>query len=180
MKLTNTKDAYGGIARMLHWISALLIIGLFALGLWMRGLGYYDPWYQLGPDWHRSIGVALFALILFRLLWRSLNRHPDDGELRAFERLAARWTHRLMYGLLIALCLSGYLISTLDGRSITVFWLFELPALVEAKGQEDLAGLVHEYLAYSLIGLAVLHALAALKHHFIDKDNTLRRMISAN
>ena len=180
MRLANTNDSYGSIARALHWLSALVIIGLFALGLWMRGLGYYDPWYQLGPDWHRSVGVTLFAVILFRMVWRSLNPHPDDSGLSPFERQASRWTHRIMYGLLIALCLSGYLISTLDGRPITVFWLFDLPSLIEAKGMEDTAGLIHEYLAYSLIGLAVLHALAALKHHFIDGDTTLRRMISTS
>ncbi len=66
----NTKAGWGVISIMLHWLSAITIVGLFALGWWMTGLGYYDPWYNLGPWVHRSIGILLFAATLARIVWR--------------------------------------------------------------------------------------------------------------
>ena len=83
----------------------------------------------------------------------------------------------MLYGLLLVLMCSGYLISTADGRAISVFNWFDVPALGELfSNQEDISGLIHEYVAYILISIAVLHALAAIKHHVIDKDATLTRM----
>ncbi len=80
--------------------------------------------------------------------------------------------------MLFGLFISGYLISTADGRAIEVFNWFSIPALGELfSDQADIAGEIHYYLAFSLIGLAVLHALAALKHHYINKDNTLKKML---
>jgi len=86
--------------------------------------------------------------------------------------------HLALYVLLFAIMLSGYLISTADSRGIDVFEWFEVPGFGSLfENQEDIAGLFHQYAAYSLIGLVILHAAAAIKHHFIDKDNTLKRMI---
>jgi cytochrome b561 len=79
---------------------------------------------------------------------------------------------------MVLIVISGYLISTADNSSISVFDLFLVPATITSiPEQEDMAGLVHEYLSYSIIGLTILHVAAALKHHFIDKDNTLRKML---
>ena len=158
-------------------ISAITIIGLFALGLWMRGLSYYDPWYKTGPDLHRSIGVFLALLIGARLVWRWMNPQPHDPAHAKWERVAAAWTHRLFYLLLFALFVAGYLISTADGRSMDVFNLFSIPSVVKQAGLEETAGKIHEYLAYTVIGLAVFHVAGALKHHLIDKDRTLLRML---
>lgn len=174
----NTIDAYGWVARVLHWAMAIAIVAMFALGLWMRNLGYYDPWYQAAPDLHRSIGIVLAVLLVLRFLWRLANPEPSQDRLTPLERLAAKAVHRGFYLLLVALMLAGYLISTLDGRSIEVFGLFTIPSLYENKGMEEIAGTVHEYLAYAVIALAALHALAALKHHFIDRNDNLTRMIS--
>ena len=88
--------------------------------------------------------------------------------------------HRLMYALMYLLLLSGYLISTADGRGINVFGLFTGPASISGlQNQADIAGELHQWLAYVLIGLISLHALAALKHHFVDRDQTLKRMLSS-
>ncbi|MBO1519589.1 cytochrome b [Oceanisphaera sp. DM8] len=164
--------------RLLHWLSALLVVGLFALGLWMRNLSYYDSLYQVLPFWHKSIGFLLLFLILLRLLTRILTPQPTPlASHKKWEQVLARGTHWLLYGLMFGLFISGYLVVTADNRPGTFFGWFDIPVLFSAiEQQEDLAGLVHEYCAWSLIGLSALHALAAIKHHFLDKDNTLKRM----
>ncbi len=95
-----------------------------------------------------------------------------------FTRIAAVGAHIVLYALLLAILVSGYLISTADGKPISVFGLFDVPAtLADAGAQADTAGVVHLWLAWSVVILSVLHGLAALKHHFIDKDDTLKRML---
>ncbi|MBU6953707.1 MULTISPECIES: cytochrome b [unclassified Hahella] len=176
----NTQQNYGLIAILLHWLVALVVFGLFGLGLYMTDLSYYDAWYQKAPFIHKSIGMLLLFVIVFRLVWRFINVRPEpEASLSRIEKVASEWAHRLLYLLLIATMIAGYLISTADGRGIDVFGWFEIPALLPpVKGMEDIAGEIHEVLAWTLVGLAVLHALAAIKHHVIDKDKTLMRMFS--
>jgi len=178
-RLRNDARNYGLIAITLHWVVALAVIGMFALGVWMTGLGYYDPWYRQGPALHKSVGVLILLLMLLRLARRLLDPPPPaEPGASALEQRLALLAHQAMYLLLFAIAISGYLISTADGRGIAVFGLFEIPALFSGfDRQEDIAGAVHWYLALGLIGLAALHALAALKHHFIDRDRTLKRML---
>ncbi len=177
--MRNTKDTYGWLARSLHWLIALAAIGLFGLGLYMVELTYYDANYQTFPHWHKSIGILVVITMVARLLWRLFTITPDPvAGGKPWEHKVATLVHFVLYALPFALIISGYLISTADGRSISVFDLFEVPALFPAvKGMEDIAGLTHEIIAWSLAGIVVLHAFAALKHHFIDKDRTLLRMI---
>jgi len=174
----NTQDRYGWISITLHWLVALAVLGLFCLGLWMVDLGYYDPWYRRAPELHKSIGSLLFGIMLLRLAWRYSNPRPEPiGS--PCEQKIARLVHTLFYVLLFTLVLSGYLISTADGRPIQVFQLFTVPATISGiDRQEDIAGEVHKILAYTVMGLAALHALAALKHHFIDGDHTLKRVLT--
>ena len=178
MRWRNTQDSYGLVSVILHWLVALAVTGLFALGLWMVELGYYDRWYQRAPDIHRSVGVLLFGVMLAHFAWSYSNPRPAAiGSAR--ERKAAAWVHRMLYVLMYMLILSGYLISTADGRGIHVFGLFSLPAGISGlQSQADIAGKVHEVLAFALIALTILHAMAALKHHFVDRDQTLKRMLS--
>ncbi len=177
--LTNTEKTYGLISKLLHWLIALAVFGLFGLGLWMVELDYYDSWYQKAPHWHKSLGVLLAVTLLIRSLWRWTNPIPQAlASHRRWEVRLARLTHITLYGVLFALVVSGYLISTADGRGIEVFNWFTLPSAGEFfERQEDLAGSIHYWLAISVIALACLHATAALKHHFIDRDGTLRRML---
>lgn len=178
MRLKDTIEGYGVVSRAIHWLMAIGIVGIFGLGCWMVSLDYYSPYYRSAPDLHRSIGIILFLALLVRLLWRLANVRPSDDELTRFERRTARVVHASFYPLILAVSISGYFISTLDGRSIEIFGLLSIPSIVEAKGYEDSAGLIHEYLAYVILALASIHALAALKHHFIDKHKTLTRMLS--
>lgn len=162
---------------ILHWLSAIAVLGLFALGWWMVDLTYYSDWYKTAPAIHKSVGILLALVTLFRLFWRTTHKRPPALGTKVEQQLSG-WAHKLIYMLLILLFTSGYLISTADGRGIEVFNWFTVPGLGSfIQNQEDLAGSIHEWLAYALIGLAVLHALAALKHHLIDKDKTLSRML---
>ncbi|WP_193161696.1 cytochrome b [Microbulbifer hainanensis] len=179
MSVRGSKTQYGWLAIVLHWLMAPAIIGLFFLGWWMRSLTYYDAWYREGPILHKSIGILLLAVLLVRLLWKLMDRSPaaEAGTPR-WQALAARLTHVALYALLLVIMTSGYLISTADGRPIEVFDWFSVPATIQGiVHQEDIAGQVHKFLAWSLMALVSLHALAALKHHFIDRDATLRRML---
>lgn len=178
--MANTVKHYHPLSRILHWLVAVVVIGMFALGYWMVGLNYYSEWYRTAPHWHKSVGILLALVTVFRLVWKHLKGAPEV-EGKPYEVVAAKAVHLLMYLLLFALFISGYLISTSDGRGIEVFTWFTVPSLGELfANQSDIAGAVHYYLAYTLIGLAALHALAALKHHFVDKDNTLRKMIGSS
>lgn len=174
----DTPDGYGLVSRLLHWIMAAAVLGTFALGWWMVGLDYYSPYYKSAPDLHRAVGVMIFMALLARLTWRAANVKPSDAELSPMERRASRLAHKALYVLLLALSVSGYLISTADGRAIDVFGLLSIPSLIESKGLEDIAGAFHEYLAYALIALSGVHAAAAFKHHFMDRDRSLSRMWS--
>ncbi len=202
-EMFNTLENYGWIARSLHWGIALAVTGLFGLGLYMVELSYYDPAYKTYPSLHKSIGIVVAILMVLRLIWRLINIVPSPisnssqpnsphanspqenspqvnsrAKKQILEHKAASFVHFLLYVLPFALFLSGYLISTADGRSIFVFDLVEIPALFPpSKGMEDTAGLIHEIIAWSLAGFVVLHAAAALKHHFINKDRTLKRML---
>jgi cytochrome b561 len=179
MQWRNSDTQWGWITILLHWLVAFTIFGLFGLGLWMTELDYYSPWYREAPDIHRSIGILLMGLVLLRLAWRWLNPTPSapSGH-RAWEIRAARLAHLLLYAVPLVVMVSGYLISTADGRGVSVFGWFEVPSLYTGlEQQESVMGDLHRILAWGLIGIAGVHAAAALKHHFLDHDNTLTRML---
>ncbi|MBW5429117.1 cytochrome b [Vibrio cholerae] len=169
---------YNLVTRSIHWISALVVIGMFAVGTWMMDLSYYSEWYRTAPHWHKSVGLLLAGLTLFRLIWKALSSSPKiEGAL--WEIVAAKSAHHLMYVGLFVLFVSGYLISTEDGRGIEVFnWFTVSGAGALFENQADIAGNIHFYTAWGLIILAGLHAVAALKHHFINRNNTLRKMLT--
>jgi cytochrome b561 len=179
MKLRNDKARYGWVAIGLHWLVALAVFALFGLGLYMVDLGYYDPWYRSAPNLHRSVGLTLLAVVLIRVTWRVLSPPPAPlASHHRWEQAGARLAHWGLLGLLLVAMISGYLISTADGAGIPVFGLFEVPSVTGRRsGLEDSAGLVHYWSTWALVVLAGLHGLAALKHHFIDRDATLKRML---
>ena len=178
MQLRNSSSRYGWVSIFLHWGVALAVFGLFAMGLWMVGLDYYDTWRKDAPDLHKSIGLTLMAVMLLRVVWRFISPPPPTlSSYSRMTRLGAKFGHGFLYVSLFAVMIAGYLISTADGVGIPVFGLFEIPALVSGlPDQADNAGAIHFYLAWVLVIFSGLHALAALKHHFIDRDVTLTRM----
>ena len=178
MQWRNSPSRYGLVSVFIHWLVAVAVFGLFGLGYWMVGLDYYSSWYKTAPYIHKGVGILLFVLMLARIFWRWLS--PPPGSLPnhgRLTRLGSKLGHGFLYLGLFVLMISGYLISTADGRGIEVFGLFTVPASITSiPDQEDIAGLVHEYLGWALVIFAGIHALAALKHHFIDRDRTLVRI----
>lgn len=168
---------YNPVARAIHWLSAIVVIAMFGVGLWMVDLSYYSQWYKTAPHWHKSVGLLLAGLTIFRFVWKLVTPSPRT-EGSTLEIIGAKLAHMAMYVLLIVLFVSGYLISTEDGRAIDVFNWFSVPALGALfENQADISGQIHFYTAWALIILAAVHAIAALKHHLIYKDNTLKKML---
>lgn len=149
MQLKNTINGYGLISILLHWGIALTVFALLILGLWMVELNYYSPWYKAAPFWHKSIGITLAAVLIIRLIWRLGNPVPrSPAGHRRWEIGLAHLVHGLLYLLLLAIVVSGYLISTAKGQGISVFGWFELPALIsDLPQQADIAGKAHYWLA---------------------------------
>ncbi len=175
----NTADRYGLVARILHWGIALLLVAVFALGWWTTEMSYYDPLYRIVPNLHRSLGLLTLVLVLARIAWVLTQPRPALAPtLAPWERYAAKTVHLLLYLLMVLVPVSGYLMSTADGRAVEVFGLLQVPALLAPDGARgELAGKAHYYLAFGGAYLVLLHVAAALKHHFIDRDGTLRKMI---
>lgn len=173
----NSSGGYGLISIAIHWLSALVVIGMYILGFWMMDLDYYSSWYQTAPHIHKSLGILLALLIVFRIVWKGLNTNPKPMG-SALEQKGAHAVHGFMYLLLMVIFISGYLISTADGRGIEVFNWFTVPSVgAFISNQEDVAGEIHEYATDALMLLVLFHALAALFHHFVHKDLTLVRML---
>ncbi|NKB63053.1 MAG: cytochrome b [Gammaproteobacteria bacterium] len=177
--IRNSKTSFGWLAIVIHWLIALTVVGQFVLGLYMVSLNYYHPNYQILPYYHKSIGILFAMLLLFRIFWSLINKRPGSVPgVRVWEHWASVIVQWAMNLLLVVVVCMGYLISTATGDSISVFDWFEVPATITSiDHQEDWAGEMHYWFALSVMILAGLHGLAALKHHFLDKDQTLNRMI---
>ncbi len=177
--LRSTDKRYGGVTRLLHWAVALLIIGLVALGFWMVDLSYYDRWYNRSLELHKEFGMLVLALAALKVGCAIFDVKPGFPEtIKTWERVAANAVHYLFYLLMLLIPVTGYVISTSAGDGISIFGWFEAPAIFSAgEAVRDLAIELHYWLAYGTAGLAIVHALAALKHQFIDGDGTLRRML---
>lgn len=179
MKLTNSVSYYGLMPILLHWIMAIIIIGMFFLGEYMVDLDYYDSWYHQAPWWHKSIGVCLFSLLLIRIGLKLSSATPAPlSSYKSWELVLAKITHVSFYLLLLAICMSGYLVATAKGVGVELFAWFEIPAIMAlSENQTDLFGEIHEVTTHILVVLFLLHVAAALKHHFVDHDSTLTRML---
>ncbi|MFD2229601.1 cytochrome b [Alkalimarinus sediminis] len=179
MNIRNSQSEWGALSIAVHWVVAVVVFGLFGVGLYMVELDYYDSMYRTAPFVHKSVGVLLFLLMAFRLFWRFVSPAPASlATHKNWEKKLAHIVHIALYLLLFVIMVSGYLISTADGRPVSVFGWFEVPAIISGiDNQEDIAGEVHEILAYVLIAIVGFHAIGALKHHFLDKDRTVLRML---
>ncbi|MGI9373776.1 MAG: cytochrome b [Hyphomicrobiales bacterium] len=175
----NSETRFWLVSKLLHWIIAFCIIGLIVLGWWMVGLSYYDPWYHDSLELHKALGVVVLALACFKIGWQTFNRPPRaSNNLSLFERVGSKVMHWTLYALMIVVPLTGYVITTASGQGVSMFGLFELPALLsKSDATRDVATAIHYYFAYAGIVLVAGHVGAALKHHFIDRDDTLKRMI---
>lgn len=169
---------YTGVAIGLHWLIAFAILATFVLGLYMHELPLSPQKLKL-YSWHKWAGVTIFLFVALRLGWRLTHRAPElPATMPAWQRTAAEATHALLYLLMFAVPLSGWLMSSAKGFQTVWFGVLPLPDLV-GKNKElgDLLREVHELLNFGMAALVVAHLGAALKHHFIDRDDVLTRML---
>lgn len=176
--LKDSSNGYGLISIAIHWISALLILFLFGLGTYMVGLSYYDDWYHEGPELHVSLGLVVLLVMLVRIVWRIINPAPIDLPAKPVQLTAAKFVKYALYVSIVVVLVSGYLITTAEGQPASMFNLLKFPVFIELTGDNvDLAGEIHEYFAWGIIALVVVHTLGALFHHFAMRDRTLVRML---
>lgn len=176
--MNTSPTTYTLTAIRLHWLVFLLIFAAFSLGLYMADL-------PLSPDklilynYHKWMGITVLLLAVLRLLWRLTHRPPElPGAMAGWERFAAHAMHFLLYVMIFAVPLTGWLMSSAKGFQTVWFGVLPLPDLI-GKDKElgkQLAAL-HEFVNYTMLALVVVHVAAALKHHFIVKDDILTRMI---
>lgn len=173
----HSSPRYTAMAIGLHWLMAMLLIGLFGVGLYMHDLPI-SPWKLQIYSWHKWAGVTAFLLVLARLAWRITHRPPELPVMSKSAELAANAVHALLYLLMIAIPLTGWLMSSAKGFQTVYFGVLAIPDLL-AKNKElgNLLREVHEMLNFVLVAAVSGHATAALKHHLIDKDGVLARML---
>jgi cytochrome b561 len=180
MQTTEDETAvqYTGTAKALHWLMALLIIGLFALGQYMSDLSMSPRKLQL-YSWHKWVGLSVFFLLLVRIGWRITHQPPALPEqMSKQQRLASHVGHAVLYLLMLAIPISGWLMSSAKGYQTVWFGVLPIPDLLgKDKQLGDALAELHGALNGLLMLIVVIHVLAALKHHFIDRDNILRRML---
>jgi len=169
---------YTTTAKGLHWLMAVLLIGLLALGFYMQDLALSPEKLKL-YSWHKWAGVTAFLLVFVRLAWRVTHLPPAlPASMPKLMQLAAHAGHLALYGLMIAIPLSGWLMSSAKGFQTVWFGLLPIPDLLDKnKETGDLLQTVHMSLNFLFVAVLVGHVGAALKHHFIDKDDILTRML---
>ena len=180
-RLKNTEQRYGAVAVLLHWLMALLLVALIALGLYMVSLP------DVGFDskkitlilYHKELGILALGLFAMRLAWRLGNVLPRlVATLPDWQKVIARFVHLCFYGLMFMLPVTGWLMSSAAGIPVSFVGLFDLPDLVshdEYLFQTLIV--IHKWLGYALIVLILIHVGAALRHHFLFKDETLKKML---
>lgn len=171
---------YTGVAIGLHWLMAIVLIGLFALGLYMHELPLSPEKLKLYA-WHKWAGVCVALLAVARMGWRLGHRPPPlpIGMMR-IEKIIAHAGHHTLYLLMFAIPLSGWTMSSAKGFQTVLFGILPLPDLVgKDKALGDLLQTVHWGLNMLLAAVVLGHVAAAMKHHFIEKDGVLLRMLPA-
>lgn len=174
----NTDRKYGYSSIILHWLMAIALILLYFSGDYMVTLDYYDSWYHLAPELHKSFGIVVGLLMLFRFILNKSQGHLHVLSAGGLINIVAYLVHHLFYLLVLLLVITGYLITTAKGQGIDVFGLFTVPALIEENIETgEFSGQLHDLLASVFMLLLIAHTLAALYHHFIIRDNTLKSML---
>jgi cytochrome b561 len=177
MPLRNSAEAYGSLAKFLHWAIVLLIVPQFFLAEAADELPNGIEKLQI-LNWHKSLGMVVLLLVLARIGWKVMNRGLPGPIGEPWQRKAAAAGHGLLYLLILAQPISGWAMSSAANYPVTLFGWFQFPALVAENHDlhESLEG-VHEALFYAMLVVAVVHILAALYHHLVLKDGVLRRML---
>ncbi|MBY5933952.1 cytochrome b [Tateyamaria omphalii] len=170
---------YGAMSRLNHWVLALAMIGMLGFGLYLEYSGLPREEKRPLVGIHRSLGVLVLILGLWRVGWRLFRGFPGAvGNMPAWQERAARTAHWVLLAGILLMPASGVAFTVFRGNALSVFGWFEIPAQAEIPWIVSSASFVHTYLGHALAFIVVLHIAAALKHHFVDRDLTLRRMTS--
>lgn len=177
----NTEHRWGLVSILLHWTTAVLFLGQFGLGWYMQGVRDLIAQYNL-YQWHKSFGFLILGLAAVRILWAVTSRRPKlPDDMPATEKSLARSSHVVLYLALVLIPMTGWAVVSASPLPIAswFFGLFVVPSLPTGISlhAEHLWSSLHAFLAYAAIFLVGVHVLAALRHHFRDKDETLIRMI---
>ncbi|HUA89248.1 MAG TPA: cytochrome b [Steroidobacteraceae bacterium] len=178
MAIRNTTRRWGAVAQLFHWLIVLFIVTQFTLATMFDDLPAGSHKLRLLAR-HKSVGITILMLVVLRLAWRWINPTPElPGTLRPYERTLAKVTHVLLYVLLFLVPLTGWMMSSARGFPVSWFGLFQLPDLVpKDKPLYEALLTTHGVLAWTIGIVAIVHLLAALKHHFMLRDDVLRRML---
>lgn len=177
MPIRNDRDHWGGVSIALHWLTFALILGLAPVGYLMQELPN-GPFKVQVFMLHKSFGLTVLGISLLRLLWRLFAGAPEPVPgMPRWQELVAKATHGLLYALVLAIPMSGWLFNSAAGFPLRWFGLFGLPKLSGYDpALKEFAAETHETLFLILAGVVLLHAAAAIKHHYQDRDRTLMRM----
>ncbi len=169
---------YTRTAIVLHWVSAVLIVCGFTLGLSMVGLEFSPAKFQLYAV-HKWIGITIFLLAALRLAWRAAHPYPPLlATMPAWQKRAARATQAFLYLLMLVIPISGWVYSSATGVSVVYLGLIPLPNLIpKDREMAKVLLLVHKTLNFTLAAVVTMHACAALWHHFVDRDGVMARML---
>lgn len=172
-------ERYDLVSRCLHWTVAALMIALLWLGWYLGGLSYYDRWFYTSLEWHKALGMLALVIGVANICWAVGRRTPmPPATMAEWERAAARAVHVILFAMMMAIPVTGYVISTSAGDGVSMFGWFQVPAILPSSERlRDLAVELHYYLAYITAALVLLHVLGALKHLLVDRDQVLRRML---
>jgi cytochrome b561 len=178
MQIKNSSNNYGIVAKSFHWIMALIIICLLCVGLYMVGLPLSSQKLKLFR-WHKEFGLLILMLVILRYGWRLLNTTPVlPATMPWWQKLAAHASHWALYGFMVAMPLTGWLLTSAAGLAPSFFGLFVMPTLIAPNDSlTHLLGDIHKWLAWGLIATICAHAGAALYHYFVEKDDILQRML---
>ncbi|HEX5354279.1 MAG TPA: cytochrome b [Rhodanobacteraceae bacterium] len=180
MRLRSTDSGWGALVRAFHWLIAVLIVAQAVIGLTMVQMGVTPAKVRVFA-WHKSIGMTILALVLLRIVWRLGERKPaDPPTMPRWQRNAARTMHLALYVLILAIPLSGWWFNSASNAPLVWFGFFNIPGLTDGYAPlwKPRALLLHQVLFWVLVALLVAHVGAALWHHFRQRDDVLRRMIS--
>lgn len=178
MAFRNSTARWGWIAQALHWLTALLVIGTATVGLLMDELPN-SPWKIEVYGLHKSFGLTILAIVVLRLLWRLIDPRPAlPSDMPAWQKGLSSLVHGLLYAALLAMPLTGWLYNSAANFPLRWFGIVRVPALWPAdRDVREIAGDAHELIFYVIAALFLVHVAGALKHHFIDRDATLSRML---
>lgn len=176
--IQNTRNSYGSIAKILHWTIAFLIIGMYVIANIMMDLSPSVMKWAL-YDLHKSTGLLIFSLVLLRLIWRWINPTPMlPMSVPRVQKIASQINTILLYILMIVFPISGGIMTIMGGHPINFYNFFVIqPVYSSITSMAKIAREIHGYSAYALSICFTLHVLAAFYHHFIVKDQILRRML---